>query len=164
MGRPITMTDLCELSGYTRHQMRGFLGELPMYGKRKGNARVAIEYSTHDLLIVTVCCRLDTRYGIKRQTVCAFADGIARILGGPDRVKQSGRLVLKFDQIQVDYVEQLGTQIGDGVVVALVCPFRPFFPAHRRPCAPGNEHLARNTPRLAAVPAHRWRYGDLARP
>lgn len=119
MGRPITMTDLCELSGYTRHQMRGFLGELPMYCKRKGNARVAIEYSTHDLLIVTVCCRLETRYGIKRQTVCGFADGIARILGGPDRVRQSGRLVLKFDPIQVDYVEQLGTQIGDGVVVAL---------------------------------------------
>lgn len=119
MSRPITMTDLCELSGYTRHQMRGFLGELPMYGKRKGNARVAIEYSTHDLLIVTMCCRLETLYGIRRQTVCSFAEGIARILGGPDRVIRSGRLILKYDPIQVDYVDQLGPQISDGIVVAL---------------------------------------------
>jgi len=71
------------------------------------------------LLVVTVCCRLEMRYGMKRQAVCGFAEGIARILGGPDRIKHSGRLVLRFDPIEVCYVEQLGAHIGDGIVVAL---------------------------------------------
>lgn len=121
MGRPLTITDLCELSGYSRHQMHGLLKELPMYskGKRSGTARVAKTYSMHDLVVVTLCCRLETRYGMKRQSITGFAEDIARILGGPDKVTRAGRLILKYEPLRVDYVEQLRTHVDDGLVIAL---------------------------------------------
>ena len=39
--RPITISDLCELTGYSRDQMRGLLAELPRFARRRAEARVA---------------------------------------------------------------------------------------------------------------------------
>lgn len=119
MARSLTITDLCEISGYSRHQMRGLLDELPVFNRRVGSARIAKTYSSHDLFLVALFCRLETRFGLKRQIICALATEIADVLGGSNKVTKAGRLILTYEPTRVTYVEQLQTNIDDGLVISL---------------------------------------------
>jgi hypothetical protein len=116
--RPITIGDLCELTGYSRDQMRGLLAELPRFARRRAAARIARVYSNHDVLIVALLCRLETAYGLKRSAVTALCESIAITLATPREVSDRARLVLHVDDGKCEYVEGVPS-IEDGLVVAL---------------------------------------------
>lgn len=99
--------------------MRGLLDELPIFNGRVGSARVAKAYSPNDLFLVTLFCRLETRFGLRRQVVCASASEMAEILGGPTKVTKAGMLILTYEPPRVTYVERLEEHVEDGVVIAL---------------------------------------------
>ena len=116
------MNDLCGLSGYSRDQVRGLLDKLPMYAERRGRARIATVYTAQDLMVVALCCRLETRYSLRRETVAALAPHISKELARPRSVAQQARLVLEFDPPSATYVEKVD-DLADGLVVALLPVF-----------------------------------------
>lgn len=117
--------------------MRGLLDELPMFNKRVGSARIAKTYTPHDLLLVGLFCRLETRFGLKRQAICGFAVDVARVLGGPNKASRAGRLILTYEPPQVVYVEQPGTHVEDGLVIALA-PIIALVDEHLMPVSAPN--------------------------
>jgi hypothetical protein len=141
MGRAITITDLSQVTGYSRHQLRGLLDELPMYKIRSEGARIAKNYSAHDMVLIALCCRLETQHGLKRQSIVAIASEIAQALSRPNRIVKSAKLLLTYNPIQVEYCEQT-IEVGDD---ALVIALEPIF-------AIVNEHL---------MPGHRPKQYEL---
>lgn len=116
--RKLTANDLCALTGSTRDQMRGLLAKLPMYARREAQARVASEYTTHDLVLVLICCLLEGRLGLKREAVILLAPSIEQALARPAPVGASEWLVLGLDPPQADRLELLAN-VGDGIVMSL---------------------------------------------
>jgi hypothetical protein len=116
--RPITSNDLCELTGYSRDQIRGLLAELPRFTSRHTEARVARVYSNHDLMLLVVLCRLETLYGLKRCVVSALCELIATALAAPREVSKRACLVLRVQEITCEYVDA-PPLIDDGLIVAL---------------------------------------------
>lgn len=112
------MNDLCVLSGYSRDQVRGLLDKLPMYAERRGKARIATVYTAQDLIVVVLCCRLETRYCLRREAVSTLAPHISKELARPRSVDRHARLVLKFDPPSATYVEKVN-DLADGLIVAL---------------------------------------------
>jgi len=137
MSRDLTINDLCQISGYSRHQMRGLLDVLPIQGNRSGGARVANTYTGLDLLLVVVCCKLETKYGLKRQVVGEVASRLVPALSGPSRVAPQARLVVTFDPVDVIYVEEANVAVPDGLVVALE-PVFALVDAHLAPARSGS--------------------------
>lgn len=120
--RPITISDLCVLSGYSRDQMRGLLAELPRFARRHAEARVARMYSNHDVVLVVSLCRLETVYGLKRSAVSALCEPIAAALAAPRVVSKQACLILRVHDATCEYFDA-SRLIDDGLVVAL----RPIF-------------------------------------
>jgi hypothetical protein len=116
--RKLTANDLCALTGSTRDQMRGLLAKLPMYARREAQARVASEYTTHDLVLVLICCLLDGRFGLKREAVVALAPSIEQALARPASAGASEWLVMRLDPPQADRLERPAT-VDDGIVMSL---------------------------------------------
>lgn len=121
--RSITISDLCELSGYSRDQMRALLAELPRFAKRRAEARVARVYSGHDLMLVLLLCRLETVYALKRSAVSILCEPIAAALTAPREVGNEACLVLRVQDATCEYVDP-APAINDGIVVALGPVFR----------------------------------------
>jgi hypothetical protein len=119
MGRAITINDLSLVTGYTRHQLRALLAELPMYQLPEEAERVAANYSALDMVLVAVCCRLEARYGFRRKAVAGYAAPIAEAINRPGGISKSSRLLLSFDPLAVEYREDSIEIVGDAVVIAL---------------------------------------------
>lgn len=124
MRRDITIGDLCELTGYSRDQMRGLLAELPAFASRPGAARVARVYSNHDVLVIVLLCRLETVYALKRGAVGALCEPIANALATPRAVSTSAKLLVRTETAQCEYCDELQS-VEDGMVV----PLKPVFSA-----------------------------------
>lgn len=122
MRRNITIGDLCELTGYSRDQMRGLLAELPRFAGRRGTARVARVYSNHDVLIIVLICRLETVYALKRGAVAMLCEPIADILSTPRVVSAHAKLLVQTATVQCEYFDDVPS-VDDGLVV----PLEPVF-------------------------------------
>ena len=116
--RPITISDLCELTGYSRDQMRGLLAELPRFARRRAEARVARVYSNHDVMLLVVLCRLETVSGLKRSVVSALCEPVAATLTAPRKVSKHACLILRVHDAACEYADA-APLIEDGLVVAL---------------------------------------------
>lgn len=115
--RPITITDLCELSGYSRDQMRGFLDELPRFASRPTEARVARIFSNQDVLVVVVLCHLEKMHGLKRSVISSLCDLIATTLLAPRKVSKEAWLTIQTNG-ECEYWDVM-PQINEGFVIAL---------------------------------------------
>ena len=116
--RPIIVSDLCGLTGYSRDQIRGLLAELPRFACRRAEARVARVYSSHDLVLVVLLCRLETIYGLKRSVVSALCEPIAATLAEPREASKQACLIVRVHNATCEYVDA-APLIDDGLVVAL---------------------------------------------
>jgi hypothetical protein len=121
--RILKHNNLAEACGYSKDKLRGLLDELPQFANIETKARVAKEYSRHDLLVIATCCRLEARYGLRRSTVAELSIELANALRGPRPVSNKAKLVITFDPLNVVYAEEL-TELVDGLVVALEPVFR----------------------------------------
>ncbi|WP_413443688.1 hypothetical protein [Herbaspirillum frisingense] len=81
--------------------------------------RVAANYSALDMLLIAVCCRLETLYGMRRKAVAEYAPQIAEAINRPRGVSKSSRLLLSFDPIAVEYREDSIEIVNDAVVIGL---------------------------------------------
>lgn len=120
--RPITVSDLLAVTGYTRDQMRGLLDALPAYASRDTKVRIAKQYAAQDLLVITTCSLLELRYGLQRSAVAGFSEQLASVLSGPRPVSSSPYLLLTFEPREVQYLETLD-EIQEGLLV----PLNPVF-------------------------------------
>jgi hypothetical protein len=123
-GRPLTMSDLLAVSGYTRDQMRGLLDAIPTYAVRDTKARIAKQYTAHDLLVLAACARLENRYGLQRATVAGFSEQLRQVLSGPRPISTAAHLLLTFEPPEVRYVEE-----PLGLLEGLLIPLPPIFQA-----------------------------------
>lgn len=131
--RPLTISDLLAVSGYTRDQMRGLLDAIPAYASRNTKVRVAKQYTAQDLLVVRACSQLESRYGLQRGTVVSFSDRLRSVLTGPRPVSATAHLLLTFDPADVRYVEAL-----EGIQEGLLVPLAPIFEAIDEYLLPGH--------------------------
>jgi hypothetical protein len=116
--RHLTMSDLCELTGYSRDQMRGLLAELSRFAQRRSAARVARVYSSQDLVLVVLLCRLETHYGLKRSVVSSLCEPIAATLEGMREVSKGTCLVIQTHEATCECVDT-APLLDDGLVVSL---------------------------------------------
>lgn len=116
--RTLTAVDVCEVTGYSRNQLRGLIDELPVYAEQETTARVAREFSPADLLILSVVSVLETTYNIKRAAVASVAETLRKTLSGPRPVNRNARLLISLDPPSVSYFS--GTVPSqDGILISL---------------------------------------------
>ena len=116
--RKLTTTDVCEVTGYTRHQLRGLLDELPYYSGQVALPRVAREFSFQDLIVLSVISILEKNIGMQRAMVVPIAALLPRTLSGPKKVNRDARLMISFEPPIVKYVAT-GLPTSDGVLLSL---------------------------------------------
>ena len=117
ISRILTITDLCRVTGYTRYQLRGLLdGVLPE--KPSKGARVAREFTPHEILVIATMSDLETRLGIKRGHIALISKRLSQVLSGPRLVDRQARLVITFSPASVSY-GSIGVPADDAVVLSL---------------------------------------------
>jgi hypothetical protein len=119
--RRLTAADVCEVTGYGRDQLKALLKEIPGWSASPG-ARVARQFSPHDLIVLSVVQVLDTRIGIRRKRIGLLVSKLRQALLGPREASASAHLTISFDPPSIEYVS--GAQsIDEGVVISL----QPIF-------------------------------------
>lgn len=122
ISRRITSADIVAVTGLTRHQLRALLAELPGFGTRAKQARVACEYSVQDLTVLAICCRLQTRFGVKRDAVASLVEDLRRIVREPLPAVGNLRLLITVDPQSIEYVTA-PCCISEGIVLSLADVF-----------------------------------------
>jgi hypothetical protein len=118
ISRWITAADLSGVTGYSRHQLRGLLKDLPGYSGKAERARVARKYSRHDLVVIAVCCELESHYGLRRDAICRIVQEIQRALSGPKSVATDAKLVATINPPSAQYLDGRA-EVSAGLVVPL---------------------------------------------
>lgn len=114
----LKISDLATVTGYTRFQMRGLLDEVfPNPERGKGTASQRI-FSPHDLLVVTVACEIEQKYGVKRAVLALVSEVLRETLTGPRTASRDARLAVTFMPPTATYLVPDAT-VPEGLVLAL---------------------------------------------
>jgi len=117
LSRTLTIADVCRVTGRNRYELRGLLDGALAEKPSKG-ARVAREFTPHELLVITTMTDLENRLGIKRSYVVSLSKQFSQVLSGPRVVDRQARLVITFTPPSVSYVSST-LPAEDAVVLAL---------------------------------------------
>lgn len=123
ISRRITVADVSCLTGFSRHKLRGLLRELPSFDERAERARVAREYSPQDLAVLTVCCELESRYGLRRDAIGTLVEELRKAISGPRSVSSNARLIISVSPLSVKYVDD-AENVAEGIALPLGGIFR----------------------------------------
>lgn len=116
----ITVADICGITGFTRHRLRGLLRELPQFGGSGEKARVAREYSAAELLAIAICCELEECFGLRRKVIGSLSDDILRCLSRPRKLHKTACLHIQVKPQAVSYFSDLAdTKAATGLTVPL---------------------------------------------
>lgn len=116
----ITVADICEITGFTRHKLRGLLRELPEFGGGTEKARVAREYSAAELLVIAICCELEESFGLRRKVIGSLSDDILHCLSRPRELHKAACLHIQIQPQSVSYFSDLGdAKAAAGLTVPL---------------------------------------------
>jgi hypothetical protein len=118
MARKLTSSDIEAVTGYTRNQARGLLDRLPRYANAPRLARVAQEYSPHDLLAVSVAACLERTHRLQRAAIAEVFDAIYEELRGPRPQHPSPLLHVTFEPPAASYLTEQQAAC-EGIMVAL---------------------------------------------
>jgi len=116
------MADACEVTGYTRNQLRSMLRDLPAFVGHEAAPKSARTFTRNELLSICVIAQMETRYGVRRTAIGAVVQKLKDSLQGPRPVNPSARLVVLFEPCAVTYMKD-DTNVTEGVVV----PLGPIF-------------------------------------
>jgi len=100
----ITSADLVGITGYTRHKLRSLLRELPGFSNDSHGARVAREYSIQELILVAICCQLETQCGLRRDAIAVLEPELRKLLSTPRESTLSVRLALLLSPPSAFYI------------------------------------------------------------
>lgn len=114
--RKLTAADVCEVTGYTRFQLRGLHNRLRDWPAPA--ARSAREYSASDLILLNVIHELDVRVGLRRKQIALALPALRKVLSGPREIATSARLVVSFSPLRIEYVGR-EHQVMEGLVISL---------------------------------------------
>ena len=116
--RRITSADLVGVTGFSRHRLRSFLKDIPEYADRQGTARVAREYSRQDLAVITICCVMEERYGIRREVIAQLVPEVRRVLGVPRVLATNAFLIVIPCPPSARYMDGI-SDVEEGTVIPL---------------------------------------------
>lgn len=118
MARKLTQSDIEAVTGYNRNQARGLLDNLPRYANAPKLARVAQEYSPHDLLAVSVAACLERTHRLQRPAIAEVFDAIYDELYGRRPTNPSPLLHVSFEPPSAAYLaDQQAAR--EGITVAM---------------------------------------------
>jgi len=116
--RRITLTDVSNVTGVSRHRLRNILNELPEFNARQAKARIANVYSKQDLIVIAICVELENRYGLRRDVVASLSTYIRQALSGPKVLARETGLQIMPWQSHVEYCSTTG-DLREGIVFTL---------------------------------------------
>lgn len=116
----ITAIDICEITGFSRHKLRGLLRELPEFAGGTEKARVARKYTLSELLLITICCELEESFGLRRKVIGALTNDIKQCLSRTRNVHMEACLHIRLKPQVVTYLSDLpDIEAVAGLVVPL---------------------------------------------
>lgn len=111
----LTAQHVCEVTGWSRDQLRSVLDDLPNYRGRKAEARVARRFSAADLLFFAAVSHLERDVGLRRSAVCRVAVPLREALSRPRTMSWNAL----FISLHPARVSSIGDSLPDrsGIVV-----------------------------------------------
>lgn len=116
--RKITATDIREVTGYSRDQLRGLLDRLPIHSGRKTTPRVAREFTRADLTMLAVVHALEARHSVRREAIASIMEMLRKTLTGPKTVNRGARLLISIDPPAANYLTG-DVPPQDGILISL---------------------------------------------
>jgi hypothetical protein len=114
----ITVADIATITGFSRHKLKGLFRELPGFDAPAEQARVARQYSRHDLIVLAVCCELDERYGLKRPVIGQLVSSLQKALTGPRAAAHNAYLIVNVPALTAQYLEKVSA-FPEGLILPL---------------------------------------------
>lgn len=114
----MTSADVCDVTGYSRHQLQGLLRELPLYSKQQTAPRIAREFTHSDMVILAVVHMLEAGHRVRRDAIASIIRLLRKALIGPKAVNRDARLLISFDPPAVNYLTG-DAPVQDGIVMSL---------------------------------------------
>lgn len=114
----LRVSDLANVSGYSRFQIRGLLGEVfqnPTLG-RKGDSQQT--FSPQELLVVAVTCEIEKTFGVARKKLALVGEALRRTLTGPRLTNRDARLLVTFTPPAAIYLDS-EVPVTEGLVLRL---------------------------------------------
>ncbi len=99
------MADACEVTGYTRNQLRAMLRDLPAFACEDSVEKSARIFTRNELLAICVIARMETKHGVRRAAISDVASKIKESLQGPRPVNPNAWLKVSFEPPVVTYVD-----------------------------------------------------------
>lgn len=118
MARKLTAKDAREVTGYSREELRALLTRIDFHGGHPVQARVALEFTPGDLIVLAAVRELELTCGMSRASVARILKPLKTALSRPRPVNRHARLVVTLAPVAVTYVDA-SSVVGEGVVVAL---------------------------------------------
>lgn len=115
------MTDVCEVTNYTRDQLRGMLRDLPSFSESPSEGRNRA-FSRVELLTICVITQMETRYGIKRASIGKIVHQLLATLSGPRTIDPRARLNVIPESSLVTFLNEDAPAL-EGLLV----PLGPIF-------------------------------------
>lgn len=116
------MSDACEVTGYTRNQLRGMLRDLPQFVHSQSATRSARTFTRNELLTVCVIAEMESRYGTRRNAIGTIVGQLLSTLQGPRPVEPGARLNVIFESSLVAYLPE-NSNVSEGILI----PLGPIF-------------------------------------
>ncbi|MES2356406.1 MAG: hypothetical protein V4568_18795 [Pseudomonadota bacterium] len=116
------MNDACEVTGYTRNQLRGMLRDLPSFVESETTPRSARAFTRTELLAICVITQMESRYGIRRAAIGTVVEQLLSTLQGPRPINPAARLNVIVESGLVTYLSE-----NSGVTEGLLIPLGPIF-------------------------------------
>jgi hypothetical protein len=116
--RKITIADACEITGYTRNQVRALLRDLPAFVGQGGKSPSVRTFTRNELLMICVIAQMEVRFGIRRAAIGCLIQKLADALQVPRTAGTDARLDILFEPPSVTY-STAGDLITEGVLIPL---------------------------------------------
>ncbi len=115
------MSDACEVTNYTRDQLRGMFRDLPSFLEHPSEGRNRI-FSRAELLTICIITHMETRYGLKRAAIGKVVNQLLATLNDPRPVDQRYRLNVIPEVSLVTFLPE-DAPVAEGLIV----PLAPIF-------------------------------------
>lgn len=114
----LKISDLAAIAAKTRFQLHGFLKDVFPEIQRGKKQRSHRTFTAHDLLVITVACEIERKYGVKRGLLADVRKPLRQALSGPRSANRHARLVVTLRPPSATYLEA-DEPVREGLVIAL---------------------------------------------
>lgn len=118
MPRKLTAADVCEVTGYSRSELRSVLSALPYYSQQKSYPRKARHFSRQDLTAFCLVQVLEAEFGMRREAIAAIFSAMHSALSGPRGQNRQACLLISLSPAAAKY-EEGPVAISSGICVPL---------------------------------------------